>query len=76
MGPQVSFIVFALPLAGVAEWLAWVAARNDVNFLNLSPIHLGYVAEVGHAWVVGLHDLARGWLHFGIPGEVATHGHI
>jgi hypothetical protein len=72
----VSFIVLALPLAGVTEWLAWVAARDDVDFLNFSPIHLGDVPQVGHAGVVGLHDLAGRWLNLGVPGQVATHGQI
>jgi len=74
--PKVSFILCAFPHAGDAEGLAWVAARDDVDRLNLSPIDLGDITDVGHAWVVGLHHLAGGWLHLGVPGQVTTHGEI
>jgi hypothetical protein len=76
MGPQVSFIVGAFPHAGVAEGLAGVAARDHVNGLNLRPINLGYVAQVGHAWVVGFHHLASRWFDLGVPSQVATDGQI
>jgi hypothetical protein len=72
----VSFICCAFPCSGVAEWLAGVSACNDVNWLNLGPIHLGDVAQVGHAWVVGFHDLAGRWLNLGVPGEIATDGQV
>ena len=62
--PEVSFIVCAFPLACVAERLTGVAARDDINGLNLGPIHSCDVAQVGHAWVVGSHDGAGGWLNF------------
>ena len=76
IGPQVSLIVLAFPLASVAEWLAWIATCDDINRLNICPIDLGYVTQIGHAWVMGFHHLDGGWLHFGIPSQVATHGHI
>jgi hypothetical protein len=72
----VSLIVFAFPHACVAEGLAGVAARDDIDRFNFSPIDLGDITDVGHAWVVGLHHLAGGWLHFGVPGEVTTHGQV
>jgi hypothetical protein len=50
--PQVSLIVSAFPQAGVTEWLAGVAAREDVYGLHLEPVHGGYVAEVGHVGVM------------------------
>jgi hypothetical protein len=59
----VSFIVFAFPHACIAERLAGVAASDDIHSFDLGPIHLGDVAQVGHAWVVGLHDLAGRWLN-------------
>ncbi len=76
VGPQVSLIVLASPHPCVAERLAGVAARDDVHGLDGCPIHLRYVAEVGHAGVVGLHDAAGRWLHFGVPGQLAADGHI
>jgi hypothetical protein len=30
----VSIIVLAFPAAGVAEWLAWIASRDDIHALN------------------------------------------
>jgi len=42
--PEVSFIVFALSVACVTEWLAGVAAGDDINRLNLSPVNGGDVA--------------------------------
>jgi hypothetical protein len=63
MGPKVSLIALAFPVACSAEWLAWVAARDDVNRLNSRPVHLRDVAQVRDAGVVGFHDFARGWLN-------------
>jgi hypothetical protein len=76
MGPQVSLIVLAFPHPGSAEWLAWVAARDDVNRLHVRPVHLGDVAEIWHARVMRFHDLAGGWLYLGIPGQIPADGHI
>jgi hypothetical protein len=72
----VSLIVFASPHSCVAEWLAGVAARDDVHGLDCCPIHLRYVAEVRHAGVVGFHDAAGRRVNLGVPGQVATDGHI
>jgi hypothetical protein len=63
MWPQVSLIVFAFPVAGSAEGLARVAARDDVNRLNLRPVHLCDVAQIWHAGVMGFHDFAGRWLN-------------
>jgi hypothetical protein len=63
MGPQVSLIVLALPHPRIAEWLTWVAARDDINRLNLRPVHLRDVAQVRDARVVGFHDFAGRWLN-------------
>ena len=71
VGPKVSLIISAFPVSCVAEWLAWVAARNDIDRLNLSPVDVGNVA-----WVVGFHDLAGRWLHFAVPGQVTTYGQV
>jgi hypothetical protein len=76
MGPQVSFIVGAFPHSCATKRLAGVATSDDVNFLNFGPINLGDVAQVGHAWVVGFHDLAGRWLNLGVPGQITTHGQI
>lgn len=76
IGPEVSLIVFASPHSCVAERLAGVAACDDVHGLDVGPIHLGHVAEVGHAGVVGFHDAAGRWLHFGVPRQLAADGHI
>jgi hypothetical protein len=59
----VSLIVLALSLACVAKWLAGIAARDDINRLNLRPFHLGDVAQVWHARMVGFHDFAGRWLY-------------
>jgi hypothetical protein len=72
----VSVIVFAFPLAGSTEWLAWVAARDDIDRLNLRPVHGGYVPKVWHAGVMGGQHFARSRLHLGVPGQVAAHGHV
>jgi hypothetical protein len=72
----VSLIVFAFPLACVAEGLAGVTTRDDINRLNVSPIDLGDITKIRHAWVVSFHHLDGGWLHLGIPGQVATNGHV
>jgi hypothetical protein len=72
----VSLIVFAFPLACIAEGLAGVTACDDINRLNVSPIDLGDIAKVGHAWVMGFHHLDGGWLNLGIPSKVATNGHV
>ena len=71
-----SFILGAFPHAGVAKRLAGVAASNHIYGFNLGPIHVCDVAQVGHAWVMGLHHLAGRWLHLGVPGKVAAHGQI
>jgi len=42
--PEVSFIVLSLSVACVAEWLAGVAAGDDINRLNFSPVDGGDVA--------------------------------
>lgn len=76
VGPQVSVIVLAFPLACGTERLAGVSARDHVNRLNRRPIHGGDIAQVGHAWIVGGEHLAGGWLNLGVPGQVATHGHV
>ena len=76
VGPQVSFIVFAFPHACVTERLAGVAAGDDIHGFDLRPIHLCDVAQVGHAWVVGFHDLAGRRLNFGVPSQVAAYGQI
>jgi hypothetical protein len=62
VGPKVSFIVFALSHSGVAEGLAGVAARHNVYWVNLRPVHACYVSQVWHPWVVGFQDFARCWL--------------
>jgi len=48
----VSVIVGAFPQAGVAKWLAGVAACQYVDGLDGREVHLGYVAVVGHVGVV------------------------
>jgi hypothetical protein len=63
MGPQVSLIMLAFPVAGGAKWLAGIAARDHINRLNCRPIHLRDVTQVWHARVVGFHDLAGCWLY-------------
>jgi hypothetical protein len=59
----VSLIVLALSLACVAEWLAGIPARDHINRLNSRPVHLGDVAQVWYARVVGFHDFAGRWLY-------------
>jgi len=76
MGPQVSLIVLAFPVAGSAEWLAGIPACDDIDRLNLRPVHLCDVAQIWHAGIVGFHDFAGRWLYLGIPGQIPTHGHI
>jgi hypothetical protein len=51
IGPQVSLISGAFPLAGMAEGLARVAAGEDVDGGNGSPVHIRDVAEVGRGRV-------------------------
>jgi hypothetical protein len=54
----VSLIVCALSFPCGAEWLAGVAAREDVDGLHGCPVHGGYVAVVGYVGVVVGKDLA------------------
>jgi len=76
VGPKVSLIIGAFPVACSAEWLAGVSTCDDVHRGHVTPVDFGYVPQVGDARVVGLHDFARGWLHLGVPGEFATHGQV
>ena len=56
VGPQVPLVVRPCALAGVAERLAQIAARDDVDRLDLRPVDLGHVAEVRGAGVASLED--------------------
>ena len=69
--PQVPLVVRPRALAGVAERLARISARDDVNRLDLRPVDLGDVAEVGHAWPpVGEHFAGAG-VDVGVPQRAA-----
>jgi hypothetical protein len=54
--PEVSVIVGAFPQAGVAKWLAGIAARQYVNGLHGGEVQLGYVAVVRYAGEVVVKD--------------------
>jgi len=46
----VPFVVFALPFAGLAEWLAGVSPADDIGSFNSIPINL---FDVSYVWYVG-----------------------
>jgi hypothetical protein len=60
----------------MAEWLAWVAAGDDVNRLNISPVDSGDVAKVDNAWVMVCEDLTSCRFDLRIPSKVATDGDV
>jgi len=60
----------------MAKWLAWVATREDVHWLNVSPVDCGDVAKVGDTGVMHCEDLASCLFYFRIPSEIPTNGHV
>jgi hypothetical protein len=74
--PEVSDIVFSLSVTCMAKWLAWVAASDYVNRLNISPVDSGDVAKVDNVWVMVCEDLASCRFNLRIPSKVATHGNV
>jgi hypothetical protein len=56
--------------------LAWVAACDYVNWLNLSPIDLSDVTKIRHTWEVMLEHLTCGRFNFAIPREVTTDSQV
>jgi hypothetical protein len=72
MGPEVSLIVGAFPQAGMAEWLAGVAARQYVNGLHGGEVQLGYVAVVGDAGEVVVKDARRRFVVLDMPRDLST----
>jgi hypothetical protein len=67
--PQVSLIVGAFPQAGVAKWLAWVAACQHVDGLNRREVHRSYVAVVGHGRVVVGKDAGGRLVELDVPRD-------
>lgn len=55
-----SFIIGALSLSGGAEWLAGVAAGENVDGRDGGPVDFGDVVEVRHARPVVIEDRGRG----------------
>jgi hypothetical protein len=80
VGPEVSVIVGAFPQAGVAEWLAGVAACQHVDGLNGREVHLSYVAVVGHVGVVVGKDAGGRLVVLDVPRDLAAQhradGHV
>jgi hypothetical protein len=76
----VSLIVGAFPQAGVAEWLAWVAACQHVDGLNGREVHRCYVAVVGHGRVVVGKDAGGRLVVLNVPRDLAAQhradGHV
>lgn len=72
MRPEVSFIVCSFAVSGLRKWLARlrIASCKNVYWLaisNLLPVHTGYIAQIGHVWVVVLEDAGRGFIYFCEP---------
>jgi hypothetical protein len=55
--------------AGEAEWLAGVAATDDVDGFNFAPINSGDVAEVRDIGPVLREHSAGVGVDFGLPGD-------
>jgi hypothetical protein len=76
----VSLIVGAFPQAGVAEWLAGVAACQHVDGLNGREVHRCHVAVVGYVGVVVGKDAGGRLVVLDVPRDLgAQHradGHV
>jgi len=62
----------AFPQAGVAEWLAGVAACEYVDGLHGGQVQLGHVAVVGDAGEVVVKDAGRGLVVLNVPCDLAA----
>lgn len=65
--PQVPLVVRPRALAAVAERLARISARDDVNRLDGRPVDTGDVTEVGHVGPAVGEDLAGARVDVGVP---------
>jgi hypothetical protein len=76
--PKVSRVIFALSASGVAERLARVTGRDDLEQVappvGVPPCGDLDVSDVRHARPAGLKHLARGLLNLGVrDGDGAEH---
>jgi hypothetical protein len=64
----------------MAEGLAGITAREDVNWRDCRPIHLGDVSEIWDALVMRGQYLARCGFDLGVPDDIADedrlYGHV
>ena len=74
IGPEVALVLLPQTPAGLAERLARVSARDDVNARDGRPVNSGDVAEVGGVRVAVGEHLARALVDVGHPyGAGAEH---
>ena len=67
VGPEVSLVLLPQTPAGLAERLARVSARDDVNAGDGHPVDLGNVAQVGGVRVAVGEHFARALVNVGHP---------
>src|SRR5690606_7578762 len=64
----------------MAEWLAWISTRQNVDRLHRGPVDLGHVAQVGHVGPVVGEDLGRRLVELaeprGGPAEDGLDAHL
>ena len=72
VGPEVSFIIFSLSISSSRKWLAWITTRENVHWLDVSPVDCGDVTKVGDTGVMHCEDLAGSWFNLCIPGEITA----
>jgi hypothetical protein len=70
----VAFIGCALPVAGMTEWLAWVAACQNVNRFDRGPVDLLDIPKIDDSWVVMRKNCAGGFVVFAMPDDLPTNG--
>lgn len=65
----------ACPASGRRHVLAGKASAQNVDRLDLGPIHLGDVAEVGRTWALVFEDLNGGRIDLGVPRDLGVEHH-